>query len=312
MLLSEFPIVTDEEIPAKRTWDHELEWNIGYPMYIIIQADRDCAEIKKGTRGRIRTSYGTSMYNWHNEVPLNGWGIPIEHVSVVERTEDGEIINTPYLEWLKYTNTFVSCPKCKKDLREVAFKPCEVEVRIRTDIKVKKIEEHERKEERKLHGEKIGRITIPVLDYEPEGFRGLEYGPLKRMLKKASEYELDFEGIVLYMNNKKRGTLMAAKPRDPDDSIANNHIEQIYIDLDSLDTLDDLKSYTLEELRNIFKKPKKKKPVNPEGPVTLNIKDILNIHEEPIKKTDKKVKKKRKFSLMRIIKQLFKSKQNIK
>jgi hypothetical protein len=60
-----------------------------------------------GQTGTIRPGYGTSLYNFHFEFPVSGFGVRKDEIFVVE-----DDCRTPILDWLKLRSTRVICTRC--------------------------------------------------------------------------------------------------------------------------------------------------------------------------------------------------------
>lgn len=219
----DWPKITDRMLT--KVGEHNF---FGIPSRIVIECDIDYSEVPRGLRGYVETAWGSSMYDWHREVPFNGFGIPIEHTIVVERTEDGQVIKTPYLKWAEINE--VTCPKCRNLISEVALKSCEwQDLRDKRNMELARIQ-NERNALRKAHAEKRGPFEVPVLgEISEEGLIGLESGPLKALKRHASEYDYDFVDIFIANVEDDWGTLYARSIRDPDDSVASNHIHRLNI-----------------------------------------------------------------------------------
>jgi hypothetical protein len=79
----------------------------------------------KGHRGTISVDQlGTSAFDFHHEVPVDGWGIPRSALVVVEREPDGTVIRTPYVRWCRDVGLQVTCGRCGADLLRDDVGPC--------------------------------------------------------------------------------------------------------------------------------------------------------------------------------------------
>ena len=68
-----------------------------------------------GDRGWL-DAYGTSMYDWHREVPFERMGVPIENVVVLELDDEGSLIRTPYRQWIRELSIIVRCGRCNEQI----------------------------------------------------------------------------------------------------------------------------------------------------------------------------------------------------
>ena len=96
---------------------------------LVVEVLAEAAGFQAGHRGVVRTGYGTSMYDWHLELPVDGSGVPHAHVAVVERHETGEVTKTPYLEWCRRLGLCITCSRCGLNILETHGAPCPEQVR---------------------------------------------------------------------------------------------------------------------------------------------------------------------------------------
>ena len=68
--------------------------------------------LKKTIAGEIRPGYGTSLYEFHREYPIEGIGIRKDLISVI--TSDDRKI--PMFEWCKQNNIIIFCNRCGLDI----------------------------------------------------------------------------------------------------------------------------------------------------------------------------------------------------
>lgn len=82
----------------------------------LVELIDDHDRLKKGHRGRLGGGYGTSCYNWHEELPVNGIGVPRTALLVVELDDNGMEVKTPYLKWCRALGLEVVCNRCDRDI----------------------------------------------------------------------------------------------------------------------------------------------------------------------------------------------------
>lgn len=70
------------------------------------------ARTDKVRRGRLRCGYGTSLYEFHWEYPIEGFGVRKDLIVVVE--ENGA--RTPIFDWCRKRRTIVLCNRCGEDI----------------------------------------------------------------------------------------------------------------------------------------------------------------------------------------------------
>ena len=70
--------------------------------------------------GPLKTGYGSSLYEFHWEYPINGFGIRKDLIKVV--TEENEKI--PMLDWCRQNNIIVYCNRCGLDITYEVNKKC--------------------------------------------------------------------------------------------------------------------------------------------------------------------------------------------
>jgi hypothetical protein len=63
-------------------------------------------------RGRIACGFGTSMYEFHHEYPIEGTGVRKDTIVVLEA--DGS--RTPVFEWCRRRDVLVVCTRCGEDI----------------------------------------------------------------------------------------------------------------------------------------------------------------------------------------------------
>ena len=71
-------------------------------------------------QGTTKTGYGTSLYEFHREYPIEGIGIRKDNISVI--TADNQKI--PLLEWCKQNEIVVYCNRCGLDITYEVSKNC--------------------------------------------------------------------------------------------------------------------------------------------------------------------------------------------
>ena len=63
-------------------------------------------------KGELKTVYGSSLYEFHREYPIEGFGIRKDLISVI--TEENEKI--PIMDWCKQNEIIVYCNRCGLDI----------------------------------------------------------------------------------------------------------------------------------------------------------------------------------------------------
>ncbi len=58
-------------------------------------------------QGEIKTTFGTSLYEFHQELPIDGTGVPKDRIEVLEQGQ-----SIPLFQWLKNQGTIVLCQRC--------------------------------------------------------------------------------------------------------------------------------------------------------------------------------------------------------
>jgi len=74
----------------------------------------------KMLKGAFKTGYGTSLYDFHREYPIEGVGIRKNLISVI--TNDNEKI--PVMEWCKQNDLVVFCNRCGLDITYTNANDC--------------------------------------------------------------------------------------------------------------------------------------------------------------------------------------------
>jgi hypothetical protein len=64
----------------------------------------------------VSCALGRSMYDYHSELPIDGNGISLDAILVLERDHDGLVLRTPYRAWRRSLGVRVLCPRCRIDL----------------------------------------------------------------------------------------------------------------------------------------------------------------------------------------------------
>ena len=70
--------------------------------------------------GTLKTGYGTSLYEFHYEYPIEGFGIKKDLIKVI--TSENKII--PMLEWCKENDIIVFCNRCGLEITQEVNKDC--------------------------------------------------------------------------------------------------------------------------------------------------------------------------------------------
>ncbi|MBN2722879.1 MAG: hypothetical protein JXR95_02280 [Deltaproteobacteria bacterium] len=200
-----FPFISDDSelIPPEKGADSLVHfgpeilfprWAMGQIMYF--EVTDNTPEVTAGSRGHITYGPGVTMYDWHREVSLNGFGVPWDKLAVLERRLDGSLKYTQYKEWLEYTGLRVNCLWCGQDLLKNYNKPCSVR-----EKNLEKIEKEElviRRSDRKKHARKAGNIKFALVDTEPAEKIKLHIASVKLLSKLVREYDFDYEDFIIY------------------------------------------------------------------------------------------------------------------
>lgn len=101
--------------------DNKKDEHRYYPSFprreLVVEVSMETPRFHAGFRGRVRSGYGTSLYNWHgHEIPVEGTGAPRDALLVVELATDGSEVKTPYVEWCRRYGLKVVCNRCRQDL----------------------------------------------------------------------------------------------------------------------------------------------------------------------------------------------------
>lgn len=79
--------------------------------------DNRTNKIKEGI---LKTGYGTSLYEFHWEYPIEGFGVRKDLISVI--TDKNERI--PMLKWCKQNDIIVFCNRCGLEITQEVSKDC--------------------------------------------------------------------------------------------------------------------------------------------------------------------------------------------
>ncbi len=90
-----------------------------YPRVKRVEGCDDHAK-KKIRKGTLKTIYGTSLYEFHWEYPIEGFGIKKDLISVI--SDENE--RNPMLEWCKQNDIIVFCNRCGIDITYEVSKDC--------------------------------------------------------------------------------------------------------------------------------------------------------------------------------------------
>jgi len=71
-------------------------------------------------KGQLKSGYGTSLYEFHWEYPIEGFGIRKDLITVI--TKDNERI--PMLDWCKQNDIIVYCNRCGLDITYEVSRDC--------------------------------------------------------------------------------------------------------------------------------------------------------------------------------------------
>ncbi len=75
---------------------------------------------KKMMQGALKPGYGTSLYEFHLEYPIEGFGIRKDLISVI--TDENEKI--PIMDWCKQNDIIVFCNRCGLDITYTVSTDC--------------------------------------------------------------------------------------------------------------------------------------------------------------------------------------------
>ncbi len=86
--------------------------------YLVVERPRRKGDERPPYRGRVRTgiALGRSAYDYHNNLPVEGVGMGIACLSILECEPDGTLVRTPYREWRRSLGVIVRCNRCGVDL----------------------------------------------------------------------------------------------------------------------------------------------------------------------------------------------------
>ena len=105
-----WPIVkTPAEVEARRViarWYVDAANMIGIRV-MPLMPDFLKVTTADGRTGTIRAGYGTGLYNFHYEFPVDGFGVRKDEIFVVEDDR-----RTPILDWLQQKSVRVMCTRC--------------------------------------------------------------------------------------------------------------------------------------------------------------------------------------------------------
>jgi hypothetical protein len=71
-------------------------------------------------KGALKTGYGSSLYEFHWEYPIEGSGIRKDHIYVI--TDDNEKI--PMMDWCEQNEVIIYCNRCGLDITYEVSKDC--------------------------------------------------------------------------------------------------------------------------------------------------------------------------------------------
>ena len=164
---------------------------------LVVEVLADAAGFPAGHRGVVCTSYGTGMYDWHLELPVDGSGVPHAEVAVVERHESGEVTKTPYFEWCRRLGLCITCSRCGLNILETHGAPCPEQARRDRAARDQRRAERdfERRRATWVAAEKPS--PAPVLPAALPEARELCMGrsTLEEAQTAAAEYQFEFAGV---------------------------------------------------------------------------------------------------------------------
>ena len=176
----------------------EFRYYPGLDGGIVLEAA--CAvgdSLEEGQRGRLACGYGTSMYDWHREVPIEGSGIPLSAALVVELDGAGNEIKTPYLEWCRNLGLIVRCGRCGLDIVRTELAECPERAKRRREQAVARAAEEKLQALRLEHAAKPDVGTPPVEAMPRPAARELAVGIQDRSdaEARARGYSYDYSGV---------------------------------------------------------------------------------------------------------------------
>jgi hypothetical protein len=88
--------------------------------YLIALVARRAGDGRPPRRGRVMAALmiGRRGYDYHRELPVEGFGVPLGRLSIVESDERGAVVETPYRAWRRSLGVVVTCPRCRVDLAQ--------------------------------------------------------------------------------------------------------------------------------------------------------------------------------------------------
>jgi hypothetical protein len=189
------PDTSEPEVPPRIV--RIARKHLYYPHRLVVEIAADAPSRRAGTRGRIATVCGTSMYDWHLEVPVDGTGVEHAHVVVVERHEDGEIVRTPYLAWCRGHGLELTCSRCGLDILRTAGAPCPGWVRQRARQDAARAAKQALAAHRRAWAAQTGAPQVPFEPRPRDGAHqlGVSYDTLDEARREAPAWQYDHAGV---------------------------------------------------------------------------------------------------------------------
>ena len=167
--------------------------------YVVVEVVRARCCLPRGYRGYMLhgPGCGTSMYESHLEVPVDGIGIPIDAVVVVELDERGEEIKTRYREWCRGLGVVVLCTRCREEVLPAINPRCPDTEAWLEQRRIRLREEAKRERDRRAWAAKHPELELPALARPRRGASELCTGmrTARDARRVAREYSYDFEGV---------------------------------------------------------------------------------------------------------------------
>lgn len=89
-----------------------------YPK--VLKAEGFDSRTNRMKTGALKTGYGTSLYEFHYEYPIEGIGIKKDLIKVITSEND----RIPMLEWCKQNDIIVFCGRCGLEITQEVSKDC--------------------------------------------------------------------------------------------------------------------------------------------------------------------------------------------
>lgn len=164
---------------------------------LVVELLADTDHALAGTRGVVTTNgCGTSTYDWHVEVAVDGFGAPIDDVVVVALVDE-VVVKTPYVEWCRRHQLVLRCPRCKLD---ILGSPgiCPDRIRKRRDMRARALRTVKLEQRRWAWLGGAGRdVEVPIQPTPRANARELVMvaRSLEDGISAARAYCFDFDGV---------------------------------------------------------------------------------------------------------------------